>query len=356
MTGRLSTPSVRSELRNYLISAYRDDLASDILSGMTAEQKYIPSRYFYDARGSQLFEEICRLPEYYPTRLELSILRGACGAIMESFGEGDLVELGSGANKKISLLIDAAPGPEGEGLRYIPVDVSESALAAATEGLLWGYPHLHVLGIVGDFTRDIERIPRGRKRLITFFGGTVGNFTGPEAHRVLANVAAMMEEEDRFLVGLDMVKPVPVLEAAYNDTAGVTAAFNRNILAVVNRELGADFDPGLFEHRAFYNRDLAQIEMHLVTREAMTVRIPALGLRVAFERGETILTEISRKFTRESAGRLFGAAGLAVERWFSDPRGWFALASLSRAAGRPVEPAGMAQDPPARGGPAGIHR
>lgn len=330
MAGHVITSPVRSEFRNYLTPGYRDDLASDILAGMAAEQKYIPSRYFYDSRGSQLFEEICRLPEYYQTRLELSILADACGALMESFEEGDLMDLGPGTNLKISLLIDAAPGPGGEGIRYIPVDVSESALAAAAEGLLRRYPRLHVLGIVGDFTRDIGRIPRERKKLITFFGGTIGNFADPAAHRILRSVAAVMEESDRFLVGLDLVKPVPVLEAAYNDAAGVTAAFNRNILAVVNRELGADFDPGRFEHRAFFNRDLAQIEMHLVASRAMTVRIPALGLRVAFERGETILTEISRKFSRESAGRLFGAAGLAVERWFSDPEGWFALAEVSR--------------------------
>jgi L-histidine Nalpha-methyltransferase len=143
-------------------------------------------------------------------------------------------------------------------------------------------------------------------------------------------VAAVMEEKDRFLIGLDLVKPVPVLEAAYNDTAGVTAAFNRNILAVVNRELGADFDPDRFEHRALFNRDEKQIEMHLVAKEAMTVRIAVPGFSVTFERGETILTEISRKFTRESADRLFWAAGLAVERWFSDPEGWFALAEVSR--------------------------
>ncbi|NLA38999.1 MAG: L-histidine N(alpha)-methyltransferase [Methanomicrobiales archaeon] len=329
MASRLSIPPARGEIWNYLASAYRDDLASDILAGMTAEQKHIPSKYFYDRRGSQLFEEICRLPEYYQTRLELSILRGACGAIMESFGEGDLVELGPGADPKISLLIEAAAEPGGRGIRYIPVDVSESALATATESLLRRYPQLQILGIVGDFTRDIGRIPRERKRLITFFGSTIGNFTASAANRILASVAAAMREGDRFLIGLDLVKPIPVLEAAYNDAAGVTAAFNKNVLAVINRELDADFDPGRFEHHAFFNKNLEQIEMHLVASEAMMVRIPALSLPVEFEQGETILTEISRKFTREGSGRFFEAAGLAVERWFSDPKGWFALAEVS---------------------------
>jgi len=331
MLNRTGNPVPRSEFRNYLSSGYRDDLARDILAGMTAEQKCIPSRYFYDTRGSQLFEEICRLPEYYQTRLELSILHGACGAIMESFGKGDLVELGPGTDLKALKLIDAAPEPEGEGICYIPVDVSESALAAATEGLLRRYPRLRVLGIVGDFTRDLGYIPARGKKLVTFFGGTIGNFTDPAAQRMLRSVAGVMGEDDRFVVGLDMVKPVPVLEAAYNDAAGVTAAFNKNILAVVNRELGADFDPGRFEHRAGFNRDEERIEMHLVASAAMAVGIPALDLHVAFERGETILTEISRKFTRESAGRLFSAAGLTVERWFSDPKEWFALAEVSRA-------------------------
>ena len=331
MASRLSISPARSEIWNYLAPAYRADLASDVLAGMTAEQRYIPSKYFYDHRGSQLFEEICRLPEYYQTRLELSILRRACGALMETFEEVDLVELGPGANPKVSLLIDAAVESGGKGIRYIPVDVSESALATTTEGLLRRYPQLQILGIVGDFTRDIERIPRERKRLITFFGSTIGNFTPSAAHRILASVAAVMGEGDRFLVGLDLVKPVPVLEAAYNDTAGVTAAFNKNMLTVVNRELGADFDLDRFEHHAPFNRDRDQIEMHLVASEAMTVRIPTLGLRIGLDQGETILTEISRKFTRESAGRFFAAAGLAVERWFSDPKGWFALAEVSRA-------------------------
>lgn len=335
MASHLGISTIRSEIWNYLRSEYRVDLASDILTGMAAEQKYIPSKYFYDHRGSQLFEEICQLPEYYQTRLEVSILREACGEIMELFEGGDLVELGSGASLKISLLLDAAMESGGRGIRYIPMDVSESALEFAAKELLLRYPYLQILGIVGDFTHDIERIPLGRKKLITFFGGTIGNFTASEAHHMLTSVAGVMGVQDRLLVGLDLIKPTLVLEAAYNDAALVTAEFNKNMLTVINRELGADFDLDRFEHHAPFNADLEQIEMHLVASEDMTVRIPALGLRVELERGESILTEISRKFTRESAGRYFADAGLNIERWFSDPESWFAIAEVSRAGTKP---------------------
>jgi L-histidine Nalpha-methyltransferase len=322
---------LRCEFRNYLTTGFLEALASDVAIGMRSKQKQIPSKYFYDDRGSMLFEEICRLPEYYPTRTELSILAESGGVLMDRFRGGDLVEIGSGANWKISRLIDAAGSPDGDGIRYVPVDVSESALIAAATDLLRMYPGLQVLGIIGDFTRDLYRIPNGREKIITFFGSTIGNFADPEACRVLKSVADVMRQGDRLLLGLDMVKPVPVLEAAYNDPAGITAEFNRNVLAVVNRELNANFDPQKFDHLAFFNEETEQIEMHLVAGEDMKVEIPALDMEVDFDRGETIHTEISRKFTRESADTLFAAAGLAVERWFTDRKGWFSLVELVRA-------------------------
>jgi L-histidine N-alpha-methyltransferase len=321
---------VRCEVRNYLMTGFLEDLASDVATGMTSGQKYIPSKYFYDERGSRLFEAICLLPEYYPTRTELSILAEVSGALMEGFDGGDLVEIGSGAHWKISRLIDASKRPEGDGIRYVPVDVSESALRVASDELICKYPRLQVLGIVGDFTRDLSRIPNGREKVITFFGSTIGNFPDDETHRVLRNIAHAMKEGDRFIIGLDMVKPVAVLESAYNDAAGVTAEFNKNILAVLNRELHATFDPDRFDHLAFFNEEQERIEMHLVAREAMTVDIGDLDLSVEFEKGETIHTEISRKFTRESAGRIFAVAGLSVQRWFTDGKGWFSLVELIR--------------------------
>ncbi|MDT8357349.1 MAG: L-histidine N(alpha)-methyltransferase [Methanomicrobiaceae archaeon] len=321
---------LRCEFRNYLTKGFLDDLASDALTGLSSNHKSIPSKYFYDERGSQLFEEICRLPEYYPTRTELSILTNVCKELMEPFEDGDLVELGSGANWKICRLIDAARRGDGEGIRYIPVDVSESAMLRAAWELVTRFSRLRVLGIVGDFTADLCRLPEGRRKLITFFGSTIGNFNHREAHQVLRSVSDVMCPDDRFLIGLDMVKPVSILESAYNDTAGVTAEFNKNMLIVLNRELNATFDPDLFEHRAFFNEDEERIEMHLSATEEMTVEIRDLDLTVEFERGETIRTEISRKFTRESAEQLFSAADLAVECWFTDRRGWFSLVELVR--------------------------
>ncbi len=195
--------------------------------------------------------------------------------------------------------------------------------------LIRRYDALSVLGIVADFTRDLDRIPDDNTRIISLFGGTLGNFTETESERLLGMVAGLMHPGDRFLLGLDMVKDIPVLEAAYNDSRGVTAAFNRNILNVVNQELNADFDCSLFDHVAFFNSEAEQIEMYLAAQQAVTVDIGLLDMTVEFREGETIHTEISRKFSRESAMRLFDRAGLAAERWFTDDAGWFSLVELA---------------------------
>ncbi len=322
--------TARLEIRNYLTISYAEEIARDVSAGLSADQKRIPSKYFYDERGSRLFEEICTLPEYYPTRTEMAILEMCADRLMEHFTGGDLVEMGSGANWKICRLLDAAVRPHGECIRYVPLDVSESALKAAAEELIGTYRELEVLGIVADFTRDLDHIPDEVDRLITLFGGTIGNFTEEESKPLLAAVADLLRPGDRFVLGMDMVKEKEVLEAAYNDARGVTAAFNKNILTVVNRELGADFDNVLFDHVAFYNEASEQIEMHLAAREDMTVEIAALGMTVEFEKGETIHTEISRKFTRESATRIFDDAGLVPQRWFTDEQGCFSLVELMR--------------------------
>lgn len=320
----------RLEIRNYLTSSYAEEIARDVRLGLSGDQKRLPSKYFYDEQGSRLFEEICMLPEYYPTRTEMAILQKYAGAIMEPFAGGDLVEMGSGANWKICRLLDAAWQADGRVIRYVPVDVSEAALRTAAVDLIRRYDGLSVLGIVADFTRDLGSIPDDTPKIVSLFGGTLGNFTGPEAESLLGMVAGLMHPGDRFLLGLDMVKERAVLETAYNDSQGVTAAFNRNILHVVNRELDARFDPSLFDHVAFFNEDAEQIEMHLAAKQAMTVDIGLLDTAVEFREGETIHTEISRKFSRESAVRLFERAGLAAERWFTDDAGWFSLVELAR--------------------------
>jgi L-histidine N-alpha-methyltransferase len=318
----------RLEIRNYLTSRFEEEIAADVRAGMLADQKYIPSRYFYDATGSRLFEKICTLPEYYPTRTELGILHRTGPVIMNHGRYADLVELGSGANWKIRTLIDAAAGQGTPQMRYIPIDVSESALLTASEELIRKYPRLSVLGIVADFTSGLHLLPGKGRRMILLFGSTIGNFDEDACHALLSNIAVSLKDGDRFLLGLDMVKEKAVLEAAYNDAQGITARFNKNILAVVNRELDADFNPGLFEHLAFFNELRDRIEMHLVATRSMTVEIRGLDLVVEFERGETIHTEISRKFRRDRCGDMFADAGLTIDRWHSDPKGWFSMAEL----------------------------
>jgi L-histidine N-alpha-methyltransferase len=322
--------SQRFELRNYMAESFYEELSNDVLTGLTAEQKCLPSKYFYDERGSMLYKQICKLPEYYLTCTELSIIEEKSEAIMEPFNRGDLVELGSGANWKISKLIDAV-NEKVENIRYVPVDVSESALIAASEDLLTNYPRLRVLGIVADFTCHLHVvIPNDSFKLILFFGSTIGNLSETASDDFLHSVANSMTAEDRFLIGLDMIKPKTILEAAYNDTQGVTSAFNKNVLQVINRELHADFDPSVFEHLAFFNEDKEQVEMHLEANQKTTVEIKDLDLSVELEKGETIHTEICRKFSEENAMKMFSDVGLKVERWFTDSKKWFSLVELVR--------------------------
>lgn len=323
----------RLEVRNYLSTHFSEQIRRDVEDGMTAERKSLPSKYFYDRRGSELFDRICDLPEYYLTRAEVSILEEKGGDIMAPFREGDLVEMGSGANRKVRRLLDAAGRPRRERMRYVPVDVSETALIEALRGLVERYPELRCLGIVADFTRQVRLLPSDRPKLLVLFGSTIGNFDEDECLRFLRDVGDAIDGEDRFLIGLDMVKPRETLEAAYNDDQGVTEAFNKNILRVVNRSLGANFDSSAFEHVAFFNEERSRVEMHLRSERRQTVEIEELDLAVELDRGETIHTEISRKFSRENASRMFAEAGLTAERWFSDARGWFSLVELRRADG-----------------------
>jgi len=307
---------------------YCDDFRRNILRGLTAPQKYIESKYFYDARGSGLFEEICRLPEYYPTRTEISILRRAAPTIMKGFSAGDLVELGAGAGRKIRILLDSIEERVQTDLRYIPVDVSEKTLIEASRDLLLHYPGLRILGMVADFTRHLEEIPAEREKILLFLGGTVGNFREEERKRFFRQVARVLGRKGRFLLGLDLIKPRETLERAYDDSRGVTSDFNKNVLAVVNRRLQGNFRPADFRHLAFFNEEKKRIEMHLRARRRIEVEVKALNLRVSMAPGETIHTEISRKFDREEVYKMAFEAGLTVTRWFSDPREWFAIVEM----------------------------
>jgi len=321
----------RIEIRSHHDSSFRSEILKDVSTGLNAPRKSLPSKYFYDERGSQLFEEICSLPEYYPTRTEMSILKLSAPIIMKSFDRGDIVELGSGANWKIRMLLDAAGASKLSDLRYIPVDVSESALTEASEELLRLYPGLEVLGIVADFTMHMEAVPCDRRRLIVFLGSTIGNFNETMREDFLKLVAGTMNDSDSFLVGFDMLKPKATIEAAYNDTRGVTSEFNKNILRVINRELNADFIISHFDHVAFFNNDRDRIEMHLRANRNTVVNIDDLELELQIAKDETIHTENSCKFSRDGVKHLVKKSGLNIRNWYSDEKGWFSLAELSLA-------------------------
>ena len=321
-----------ADSRPIVVDCHLDDggerrLPEDVLDGLTRPFKEIPPKHFYDSRGSELFERICELPEYYPTRTELRILRERAEEIVEVTAAAELVELGCGAPVKARLLLEAIRAGSGGG-RYVPVDVSERVVREAAATLAADYPDLRVHGVVGDFDRHLDRVPppeRGRPRLVAFLGGTIGNFPPGSRRRFLRALAGLLRPEDRLLLGADLVKDPQVIEAAYDDSAGVTAEFNRNILHVVNRELGADFDPESFEHVAFYDRRHEWVEMRLRARQGCEVRIAALGLDVRFAPGEEIRTEISAKFTPERLEADFAAAGLDLAGWFTDPDRLFSL-------------------------------
>jgi L-histidine N-alpha-methyltransferase len=305
-------------------------LRADAATGLTAERKWLPPKWFYDAYGSKLFEAITELPEYYPTRTELSILTANAQQIVESTGAGELVELGSGAADKARILLDAMEAA-GTLVRYVPLDVSESVVQDAARQLVTEYDQLQIFGVIGDFERHLEMVPErdGVPRIVALLGGTIGNFPPGTRRRLLRKIGALLGPADRLLVGTDLVKDPAVIEAAYDDAGGVTAEFNRNVLHVINRELGADFTPEQFEHVAFFDRRHEWIEMRLRARERVSVRIADLDLMVEFEAGEELRTEISAKFTRERIEQDFDAAGLALDRWFTDADELFAL-SLAR--------------------------
>jgi L-histidine N-alpha-methyltransferase len=301
-------------------------LRADVLAGLTATPKALPPKWFYDDRGSELFDAITRLPEYYPTRRERQILRARAGEIAAASGADTLVELGSGTSDKTRLLLDAF-ARAGHLRRFVPFDLSEGTLRAAAERILLDYD-IEVHAIVGDFERHLDRLPRDGRRMIAFLGGTIGNLTPGARHAFLATIADGLSAGDSLLLGTDLVKDPGRLVAAYDDAAGVTADFNRNVLRVIDRELLANFDPEAFEHVAIWDEANEWIEMHLRSARAQTVHVRDLDLSVGFEQGEEMRTEISAKFRRDGVARELDEAGLRLTEWWTDPGGDFAL-SLS---------------------------
>ncbi|MGW8379482.1 L-histidine N(alpha)-methyltransferase [Streptomyces sp. ODS28] len=321
----MTSPSERFVLDDRLPAGYAAAaLRADALAGLTAEDKSLPPKWFYDARGSELFEEITRLPEYYPTRAEREILEARAPRIAAATRAATLVELGSGSSEKTRLLLSALR--EWGSLRgYVPVDVSDSALRGAAEALRSDFPTLHVRAIAADFGRDLGLEGTGEPRLLAFLGGTVGNLPPEERAAFLKRVRGALGPQDALLLGTDLVKDPAVLVAAYDDPQGVTARFNKNVLSVLNRELGADFDPAAFRHLALWDPDNEWIEMRLRATREQTVKVRDLDLAVHFAEGEDLRTEISAKFRQEGVRAELAAAGLALRHWWTDEAERYAL-------------------------------
>lgn len=317
-------------LSNYLAAdSAAQALRNDVGHGLRQTPKLLPPKWFYDSVGSDLFDQITRLPEYYPTRAEAQILRGESPAIAAASAADTLVELGSGTSEKTRLLL-AALHDTGSLRRFVPFDVDAGVLESAGSALQKEYPTLQIDAVCGDFEEHLAKIPAGGRRLFVFLGSTIGNLTPQPRARFLAALADVLQPGDSLLLGTDLVKDTGRLVSAYDDSAGVTARFNRNVLAVVNRELGADFDVDSFDHVARWNPEEERIEMWLRAAAAQHVTVAALGLAVDFAAGEEMLTEVSCKFRPEHVARELADAGLRRTHWWTDSAGDFAVSLAVR--------------------------
>ncbi len=307
-----------------------EQMAVDVRAGLQLTPKVLPPKYFYDGRGSELFDEITRLEEYYPTRAERAILVERAHEIAAATGAETLVELGSGTSEKTQLLLQALR-EAGTLTRFVPFDVDPVVLTEAAPVVVAQFPGLEVAPEVGDFERHLPDVPRRPRQLVAFLGSTIGNLDPAARASFLTDVRGLLGDDGFLLLGTDLVKPVDRLVAAYDDSRGVTAAFNRNVLRVINRSLGADFDERSFAHRAVWDAEHEWIEMRLVSVRDQQVHVRDLDLRVAFAQGEEMRTEISAKFRLEGVEAELATAGLELIHWWTDDAGDFAL-SLSRPA------------------------
>jgi L-histidine Nalpha-methyltransferase len=303
----------------------KDDI-QDVINGLTQKQKYLPTRYFYDSKGSQLFEKICQLVEYYPTRTEASILQQYATEIVHQTQAVELVELGSGSSTKTRYLFDAYQALNIP-LYYIPVDVSDSILKVSANKLLVDYPQLKIEGKVATYSQALKQLKNSflGKRIIIFLGSSIGNFNSPKCDRLINQVTSALNPGDYFLLGIDLQKPVEILEAAYNDSQGVTAAFNLNMLQHLNHRFAGNFNLDLFKHQAIYNQTEHQIEMYLISQQEQTVTLANLNLTIELKKSEKILTEISRKFNLEKMAKYLSDRNLNLIKTYTDAQQWFGL-------------------------------
>lgn len=304
-------------------------MIEDVIHGLTAYRKYLPSKYFYDGRGSDLFEQITALPEYYLTRTETAILRANVDRIVSRIEPDEIIELGSGSSKKTRMLIEAMHR-DTLGRRYVPIDISTDALEAAAAELCEDYQWLEVDGYVGDFLADLGKLRRRGRRLIIFLGSTIGNYVPTLRYSMYRSVVDALDEGDAFLLGVDLVKDEPTMRSAYDDAEGLSAEFNLNILHVINRELGGDIPVEAFEHVTRFDPSFSCMSQSLRATRRVEANLRALDLAVTFLEGEEIHTEVSCKFTREQVETEFAATGLRLDGWMTDDRARFALAVGSR--------------------------
>jgi L-histidine Nalpha-methyltransferase len=302
------------------------EAAQDVITGLSQRPKWLPPRYFYDDRGSQLFEQICSLPEYYLTRTETAIFKSCATAIAQFTGACEIVELGSGSATKTRILLDAYRSLNYP-LAYMPIDVSAGILESSARDLLNDYPTLKVHGLVSTYQLALERLAPSLlpTRMICFIGSTLGNLNPEACDRFFTQITNALQPNEYFLLGIDLQKPKEILEAAYNDSQGVTASFNLNMLSHLNHRFNGNFDLSQFEHWSFYNESLHQIEMHLRSRTAQTVELSTLDLITEFAAGETILSEISRKFNLEEIQTALRSKGLVPVQVYTDPNQWFGV-------------------------------
>ncbi len=329
-----ASSNLRLQLTHLLdpsLSNNTDD-GKDVIAGLTQNTKSLSPRYFYDDRGSQLFEQICELPEYYPTRTEASILQTHAAEIAQLTGQCELVELGSGSSTKTRLLLDAYT-QLANSVQYIPIDVSGGILKDSAQQLLQDYPNLNIHGLVATYQQALANLEPTKLpgRMVFFLGSSLGNFTPQMCHRFFQQLTAALQRGEYFLLGIDLQKPKPIIEAAYNDSQGVTAAFNLNMLNHLNWRFQGNFDLDLFTHKAIYNQSECQIEMYLHSKSTHTVRLESLDLTVEFTEGEKILTEISRKFNLEEMQSDLEKQGLETLKVWTDPQQWFGMLLCQKA-------------------------
>jgi L-histidine N-alpha-methyltransferase len=309
-----------------------DSMPEEVRIGLSASPKRLAPKYFYDKDGSILFEEIMNLPEYYPTRAERDLLKEVSAELMANLRPQQIVELGSGSSYKTRQLFNV-PAAHEYLETYVPFDISDSIVREAANQLVVEYPYLTVHGIIGDFGRHLSRIPAATgPRLVLFLGGTIGNMDPEDRVSFLRQVRELLGANDRLLIGMDLVKDVGIIEAAYNDSRGVTAAFNRNMLYFLNRTLNANFQPDAFEHRSFFNKIESRIEMHLVPQSPQVVNLAGLGMSVTFTREDFLWTESSYKFTEETINHMLHDADLSLKHFYTnqDPDRLFGLALVQR--------------------------